>query len=190
MPPIGGGDDPRTTRRTTQRVLGLVFYLFGLVFMVRGLVNELHARQLSAESRRWASVSGEITASSTREHRTRRGGVPCTYTDICFRYTVAGAPHASCRPTFLKTGCSASAAAAFSARYPAGAGVTVYYDPGAPDEAVLVPDSWRNEAAIRNWLLAIVLFAVLAAYVAWCLVRPPEADAAIGEPPPEVPPQV
>lgn len=172
-----GGESRRTRQRRT-RILGLVFYLCGLVW---GLVNDLRARTQSAESLLWAGVSGQITTSTSQTTTFRRNRTTCTRADICFRYTVAGTAHTSCRATFLKS-CSARAAAGLLAQFPAGAEATVFYDPAAPDQAVLVPGSWRGETMIRNSLLLMVLFACLAAYVGWCLLRPPEDDAAIGDP--------
>jgi hypothetical protein len=67
--------------------------------------------------------------------------------------------------------------------------VTVFYDPNAPDEAVLVPGSWRGRT-MNGRVVLILFFAGLFAFSAWRLRRPPEADAAIGDPPPEAPPQV
>jgi hypothetical protein len=175
------GESRGTRQRTTQRILGLVFYFCGLVFAGRGLMNDLRARTQSADSREWASVSGQITRSTSQTSTFRRNRTTCTWADICFRYTVAGIAHTSCRATFLKS-CSASTAAGLLVQFPAGAGVTVFYAPAAPDEAVLVPGSWRGQAMLRNWLLLMVLFGALAAYVGWCLLRPPEDDAAIGDP--------
>jgi hypothetical protein len=184
-----GDDGGRAARRSTQRLLGVVFYVGLLFFMVRGLVQELTAQRLSAESLQWLGTSGEITSSEVRNNWSRRH--PCTWAEICFRYTAAGAPQTSCRATFRKSRCSPANAAALTAQYPVGAAVTVYYAPDAPEEAVLEPGSWDGEnMLLRTWPLAIAFMAVLSAFAAWRLLRPPEQDAAIGEPPPPVPPQV
>jgi hypothetical protein len=191
MPLIGDdGAGQRATRGTTQRILGLIFYLCVLVYVVSQLIGELRAQRLSAESVHWAAVSGEITSSAQRSATAWRRNRTCTWAEICFRYAVDGTPHESCRPTFRKGGCGAAYAADQVAHYPVGARVTVFYDPGAPEEAVLVPGSWRPNNTVQTCLLLIALMTFMVAYVAWRLARPPEADAAIGDPPPDVPPQV
>jgi hypothetical protein len=189
--PLVGDDSAgqRATQRSTQRILGLLFYLGVLVFVVSQLVGELRARTLSAQSVHWAAVSGEITSSAQRSATSWRRNRTCAWAEICFRYTVNGTPHESCRPTFRKGGCSAAYAADQVAQYPVGARVTVFYDPDASEEAVLVPGSWRESNMVQTCLLLIALMAFMVAYSVWRLIRPPEADAAIGDPP-AAPPQV
>ena len=188
MPLVGVNDGARTTQRTTQRILGLLFYLVGVVYAGWMLARELGARGQSVESLHWPGVSGEITTSDRQYRSPGRRRSECTWAEICFRYAVADAPHASCRATFLKS-CSASTAAGLMTQYPVGAEVTVFYDPRAPDEAVLVPGSWHGEGRIQTDLLLLALFGVLSAFGVWRLLRPPEDDAAIGDPP-APPPQV
>jgi hypothetical protein len=186
---VEGDAGSRRNQRVTQRVWGLIFYLCVFALFAWQLVGELRARTQSAESLQWATVPGQITSSVERSAGSWKRAVPCVWAEICFRYAVGGAPQTSCRATFRKSGCRASTVAALRNQFPVGAEVTVFYDPRARDEAVLVPGSWRGEPMIRTWLLLMALTGFLAAFNAWRLARPPEADAAIGEPPAD-PPQV
>jgi hypothetical protein len=69
------------------------------------------------------------------------------------------------------------------AQFPVGAEVTVFYDPRAPDEAVLVPGSWRGGTKIQTHLLLLAVFGLLSALTARRLLRPLPDDVAVGEPP-------
>jgi hypothetical protein len=177
---VVGGD--AANRRTPNRVLGLLASLVGLVYAVWTFAGELRARRQSAESLQWPAVSGEVTASNRRYRAAGRRNGDCTWAEICFRYAVEGVPHTSCRATFFKS-CSASTAAGLMTQFPVGAEVTVLYDPGAPGEAVLVPGSWRGQAAIKFWLALIGTLGLTVALSVRRLLRPPEAAAAIGQPP-------
>lgn len=178
--------------RTPNRALGLFASLVGVACAVWNFAGELRARRQSAESLHWLAASGEVTASTERYRAPGRHSGECTWAEICFRYAVERVAHTSCRATFSKS-CSASTAAGLMTQFPLGAEVTVFYDPGAPAEAVLVPDSWRGQEATKFWLALLVASGFASVLFAWKLLRSPEADAGIGDvtgDPPAARPQV
>lgn len=106
------------------------------------------------ESRSWPSAPGTVTLSRLDE---QRDGEETLYrAKISYRFTVDGRELIGNRAYF---GDSAQTTwSLFSrnlvARYLPGATVTVYYDPAAPDEAVLEP-------GISGALVALLLFEIL-----------------------------
>jgi hypothetical protein len=109
----------------------------GLILATAGAVGALR----SAQSQRWPSVQGEVTASGL----VRQGDQARPY--VRYRYRIAektytggalihyGEPN----PITRWLGASAENAPPIQARYPQGSPVTVYYDPSNPDRSVLEP---------------------------------------------------
>ena len=167
--------------RRSRRAWQLVGCLFGVVYGGWGMVQELGMRRQSAESLQWPGVSGQIITAARRHENGGRRTRACTWAQICFQYQVAGDPQTSCHATFLDS-CYPPFADMMLARYPEGAAVTVFYDPRAPDQAVLEPGSWHGGEKIQIQVFLIVFCGAMFAFTAWRFLHPPEDDAAIGDP--------
>lgn len=110
---------------------GLIF--LGLIFAVAGIISLRPA----LSSLRWPAAQGEVLSARVAH----RDGQPYPLVRYCYQvgektYTSA---RISFRPTTSLPGLPAEPPAAALARYPEGKSITVYYDPTAPERAVLEP---------------------------------------------------
>jgi hypothetical protein len=96
--PLVAGD--ASSRREVRRIWAVVLSLVYLVVGIWGLARDIKTRQQSDDSVHWAGASGVITTSIRRHQDSGRYRSACTWAEICFRYSVAGNPETSCRPTF------------------------------------------------------------------------------------------
>jgi hypothetical protein len=114
----------------------------GFIFLTRSLQRQFE------ESQYWPSVEGVVTASTTREatkmkyRSALRGYAPL----VKYDYAVDGVSYQGERlswaePFFLYE----PDAAKFSADYPPGITVTVYYDPNKPERSVVDPFSGKPD---------------------------------------------
>ena len=95
----------------------------------------------------WPSTQGVIQTATIRIDRTPRGDIQTPV--IFYSYQVNGRPYGSDRVSFHFGNVIALTpnAASVVATYPEGAGVTVYYNPHDPSEAVLEPGRYANNLA-------------------------------------------
>jgi hypothetical protein len=134
-------------------------------------------RMLSAESRGWPHVPGEIVSARVgRHHGGYRSGTTCN-AELRYRYAVYGVPHVGHRVSFDGSG-SCDEAAQVVDRHPPGQVVDVYYRPSDPETSVLEPDSWTGTGDLAIVLIAVVALimcvptVVLCAYAVLIIVRP------------------
>jgi hypothetical protein len=114
--------------------------LFGLSLGAVASWIVFRSRRKSRAARTWPSTEGRIVDSRV-EAKTLPGDRPNTRfaPRITYEYVVNGRVYQSQRIAFRETFWSLApqSAQASAARYPAGAHVTVYYDPEHPEETVL-----------------------------------------------------
>lgn len=115
------------------RTLGWVLIGSGVFAVLFPLVSWMRARA----SRSWPSVSGRVTESTLDVER--RADKSDSYMPrVRYEYAVKGESYESSQLNFWGSiGGSRATAERTTARYPAGAQVTVYYNPETPSEAVL-----------------------------------------------------
>ena len=95
-------------------------------------------------SESWPVTDGEIISSNVRVDTDDDG--TSYYGDVTFRYVVNDVVYTSDNVSFGQYGSSdRDLAESIVSRYPAGNGVTVHYDPAAPETAVLEPGvTWSS----------------------------------------------
>ncbi len=139
-------------RRTLLVVLGIVCVL-GAGASAVALLGNLDMTGEARASESWPSTPGTVLSSKV----VKQGGRGSHFYEVLatYDYEVAGLVHHGNRIGFYREGNfeDASDANAFVAHYKPGARVDVYYDPGAPDDAVLVRGGQHTGFA------AIALFA-------------------------------
>jgi hypothetical protein len=112
---------------------GLIF--LGIIFATAGVISLGPA----LGSTRWPAAPGEVLSAKIAS----RDGRP--HPLVRYTYQVGGKAYTAARISFHSTtslplpGLPAETAEAVLARYPAGKSMPVYYDPAAPDRAVLEP---------------------------------------------------
>jgi Protein of unknown function (DUF3592) len=116
-----------------------VFSAVGVLLLVYWWI----LRRRSARTKHWPAVKGVITESRVSFTRDSNGVNKSAV--VRYAYTVAATPFAGGR---INIGNSTGNPDKAVARYPRGAEVMVYYDPGKPDLAVLEPGA----AGVWFWL--------------------------------------
>ena len=130
---------------------------FGLLFSAR------NAKRKARASLTWPTVPGKVIASDIKVTvSTSKSGESEYQTEhfrpiVKYQYSVQGVEHSCSRIAFGATNTAQSAADAIMARYPAGADVTVHYNPEKPEEAVL---ETRESGATALTILAVVFLLV------------------------------
>ena len=120
-------------------VMTLIFGGVGLGLLLFGR----SARRKALASQSWPTVAGTVTESEVKvtEHTSGDGTNEHAITHykpvVKYQYSVEGMEYAGSRIAFGAMNSAQSAANAVVARYPAGASLTVRYDPEKPAEAVL-----------------------------------------------------
>lgn len=135
-------------------IIGSAFVVVGLV-LFHFLTFKPIAAMVAARS--WVATSCVITGSTVEPHGTARGGGRGSYNwFVNYKYEVDGRTIIRDRWSFwpLLQG-RENAQAKRAARYPKGMETTCYYNPAAPDEAVL--DRGLTYSA---WLLLVPLVVV------------------------------
>ena len=142
------------------RLFGVVFVLLGAFALVKGLRDV----QLAHASPQWPQVQGVVEQSQVAESKTK--GKTNYYADIRYRYEVAGAAHTSDRVAFGGyQSTDRTPHEAQVAKYPAGSTVTVYYQPDAPDMAVLEPGASGQAWLMPGFGAAFIVAGLVAAFV-------------------------
>jgi len=120
-------------------VMTLIFGGIGLGLLLFGR----SARRKALASQSWPTVAGTVTESEVKVTQHSSGsGMDAQETThyrpvVKYQYSVEGMEYTGSRIAFGAMNSAHSAANAVVARYPAGASVTVRYDPEKPAEAVL-----------------------------------------------------
>lgn len=120
------------------RVFPWVVVLFASFFIWIGIDQVRYA----TDSLEWPSVAGTVSHSGVESHSSRSGNAASTsyHARVVYRYVVDDADFEGERISYGAYGTGdAERAARIAARYPLGAAVRVYYQPGNPQESVLEP---------------------------------------------------
>jgi hypothetical protein len=123
--------------------MNFVGVLMSLFFIAIGAGMLYYARRVSAkaqESLLWPSTEGTISHSAVlmQTQQTSSSTNTANYkADVAYRYKVHDRDYSSGRITLADYSSTASRAEGIVNRYPSGAPVTVYYNPGDPSDAVL-----------------------------------------------------
>ena len=124
---------------------GITVFLM-LVFMAVGVGISIwgwSVLQNARVSESWPATDGEILSSVVREDTDEDG--TSYFGDVTYRYFVADVAYTSDSVSFGQYGGERDHAEEIVARYPAGSGVTVHYDPADPETAVLEPGvTWSS----------------------------------------------
>jgi hypothetical protein len=145
-----------------------VIYPFAGLFIVVGCFATVLGIRMCKEARvtwTWPSTEGIVRGTEVLE--TCGGGLKGRaefQPVITYEYSVGGVSHTGKRIKLVDISSSSRYAHRIVARYPVGAGVTVYYDPASPQDAVLRRGNDGNTVGVP----AIGIFFVLAG-VAICL---------------------
>ena len=150
--------------------VAVLFLLLGVI----GTVNGLYWLWKSRRSRNWPTAPGTIVVSQlitgTDVHHAELRDVPVITTygaKIRYSYTVDGRPYNGGRVGWTGRGMARTDhyARKRMAKYPVGKQITVYYQPGKPENAVLEPAA--EGLLTRGLLTATFLFlgAVLLIYM-------------------------
>ncbi|RKH73412.1 DUF3592 domain-containing protein [Corallococcus aberystwythensis] len=160
--------------RVASSAVLLVFVLLwtGITVAIDLLATANMVRQVQAE--RWPSVPGTITRSEVEAVRSSKGGT--TYgPKVAYRYSVDGQRYegGTDRSAAWRTSNPRDAERQV-ARFPIGATVPVYYQPGKPSETVLQPGLRSTDLFVLMILLPFNLVALwLGALVGWALMPEP-----------------
>lgn len=166
---------------------GIVPYAFPVLMLAGfGVLIAVKARGEMA-ARRWPRVEGMVTKSETRSRRFQMDDAP-PRVDVVpaveYAFTVQGRRYTGTR-IGLNTEYAGVDVAALVARYPVGARVPVYYDPGNPIDCVLEP--LANKGILFDFLklagIAVLIGGVVyfggAAARQWVSARYPLANATL-----------
>lgn len=133
-------------RQTSDSIgCGMTAFLM-LIFLAAGIGISIwgwSVLQNARVSESWPTTDGEILSSDVRVDNDEDG--TSYFGDVTFRYFVDGIPYTSDNVSFGQYGGDRDHAEGIVARYPAGSGVTVHYDPGNVETAVLEPGvTWSS----------------------------------------------
>ncbi len=137
----------------------LIVVICGVGFTLAALLLAaylIYVRRLAVRSADWPATEGEVIRSSPQSYSTAY----FTTHDarVTYRYWVQGKKHVSSSVTPESVGFgSRREAEEVAARFPPGAKVTVYYDPG---RAVLLPGK-RGAGSVSTVLLATIVLVLL-----------------------------
>jgi hypothetical protein len=117
------------------RIFPLIFLLAGAGILFAGMRQVIHA----SASDGWPVAAGEVRSSSV-EYDTAADGAGTYRAEVLYAYSVDGVDQLANRVAFGDFGSSdPGRAQRIVNSYPAGAEVTVHYDPDDPARAVLEP---------------------------------------------------
>ncbi len=139
------------------------FFVLLFVLCGAGLVFfALRSRKKAEESQGWPGVSGQINRSGVKRSASSDDDGNTTYSyspAVEYSYQVGGQSFTSRRMVFgaVKGYSSPAKAEKELARYPAGAAVTVYYNPENPAEAVLERTAGGFNAMLIGGIICLVI---------------------------------
>lgn len=137
---------------------GLFILAFGAAGVI-AILSYVRSQKKSETCQKWALTPGTVVSSSIHQSTTISQDDPPTYTpQIRYVYYVMGELYQGSR-VFIGPIPSRrrSQAEQIVARYPAGATVTVYYDPNKPADAVLERSAPGNTAVLILGILFVVI---------------------------------
>ncbi len=116
---------------------GLLSLLLAALFLrgLRNLASETFLPRLMA--RRWPRAAGTIITAEVHESPKNPEGVSFYEPVVRYAYSVGGRSYEQSQLDLVPTASSPNRAQAVVARYPVGSAVTVYYDPRAPQRALI-----------------------------------------------------
>jgi hypothetical protein len=140
----------------TLAAIAAVLMVAGLVALAAGAFDALQARRMAA----WSPAPGRVVASESVETQFR--GRALRYAPaarIAYEYSVAGTVFTSERVGVDTVPVEAGSAEGLRRLrdYPAGAAVTVYYDPADPARAVLERDPPAGAFVAGAWMIGLGL---------------------------------
>jgi hypothetical protein len=120
-------------------------------------------RRKAANGANWPSTKGEIIGSDVKPYSVdRETGDDRSSVSIRYSYVVNGKTHKGERIGWgNRTVMLTPAAQSLSARYPVGASVPVFYDPGKPDSALLEPRGQSKSTAMMPIVLFLIVFCAI-----------------------------
>lgn len=142
----------------TMGCLGTMIFL--LIFVGVGIGLSIWGWSVLQDARvseSWPATDGEILSSTIRVDTDEDG--TSYFGDVTFRYFVDDVAYTSDNVSFGQYGSSdRDHAEEIVARYPAGSGATVHYDPAEPETAVLEPGvTWSSYMLLGMGVLFICI---------------------------------
>lgn len=153
---------PQTTNQPFNKQYALAFVL-GFYFLLGGpcLIGYAGYRnQVDSASLKWPRTSGTIIQYDKTYHGGRNSGYIYTAT---YAYNVNGMHYTGQRYAVWSDSVAYGGGSDYMDVHPASSSVDVYYDPGNPENAVLVPgpNHWLNRILIWSGRALIVVGIVL-----------------------------
>jgi len=138
----------------TTLILGIVFVIGGFFAMKFGQKTMDQAKA----SLDWPSIQGKIVHSDVA--RKRSDNKTMYSADIIFSYAVNGRKYESNQRRIGGSSSSSNSSSAYKIvnKYPEGQAVEAYYNPEAPEEAVLEPGAFLESRIL--WYIGIVFFVI------------------------------
>ena len=160
--------NPQAMSPTAQflfgKVFGWIMILAGAVALYFGVVSLQRAK----ESVSWPTVQGVIEESRVERDRSDARKDATYLQKICYSFEVEGAKHSGTRVAYGDYSSSdLSHAQGIVDRYPVGKQVSVYYQPGKPDECLLEPG-----VTAQAWFMPGFGLTLLVGGVLWAAFMP------------------
>jgi len=130
--------------------------IFGYALLFKGTMSG--AKRRSDETVDWPVVTGKVVRSrlyQSTEASSRRGASESLRLQLRYVYSVDGASYEGEQVTRdgFRVGLQERA---WAARYPAGASISVHYNPANPTEAVLETQAFDPKQSSTPWVIALV----------------------------------
>ncbi len=148
--------------------------IFPLIFIVAGAAASLgifKAISIAQESKSWPTAEGVVRLSKVQfEDRIGKKGMYSA--EVMFEYQIEGKTYSSNRISSVNSSSSNPASARETVdKYPEGAKVKVFYNPGSPQTSLLEPG-----VSTAMWLLVLVGPLFMAAGIAMLILLPKLLD--------------
>ena len=142
-------------------MIGVLFVLIFGIIGVAMLIKSFQDKKKADESQNWSSTEGKITESYIRRDMGVNGdGIMqiLYYPEVRYEYEFMGIEYTGQQISFgANTGYSyQKKTQAILSKYPLGANITVYYNPNAPEDAVLERRVGGKVALIIGILFSLI----------------------------------
>lgn len=149
---------------------GVLFFLLGWALLFESISRLSDAQ----DSTGWPTTTGTVLESDIHDGvwlRNKKDADTHYQPTVEYTYTVDGTAYTNDRVSFTEHSGSTerSWAEDIVDRFPIGAEVTVYYKPGAPDEAVLDPGVDQDNYVVLVIAIGTILAGAAAAVVGWVM---------------------